>query len=356
MPEFRLFSSLPPDQPDDLGGSPYSRSLKFTPPPITNAPPGSPIEGKSHVNATSEMMSQAMDRWLPSVNEESAKGRALQPVTDRLIPHTGALDVSTTQSLVSALQATMMPRQLLRQPVVIPGAPKKDKDTETFASPVRGRRNMSARWRHSIVFSSFFAFLLISLFTLSPLNSHSPGSSIPGVGNIVSFVQAQQANWSSFTSPFTSQPAQVQPQQQATTTAVQAPNLDLPTSQYVAIARQDAINAGIPQQYFVNQIQVESGFDPNAVSPAGAVGIAQFEPSTAAALGFNPYDPIAALQGAANYMASLSNTYGGDYTKALAAYNAGGGTVDQAVAAGGANWMDYLPAETQAYIYKITGI
>ena len=347
MPQFRSFSSLPPDQPDDWGESPFSRSLRFTPPPITNAPPGRPVEGKAYVDTASETMSQAIDRWLPSVNEESAKGRALQPVTDRLIPRTGALDVSATQSLISALQATMMPRQLLRQPVVIPGAAKKD--TEKFASPVSGRRNMSARWRHSIIFSSFFAFLLISLFTLSPLNS--PGSSIPGVGNIVSFVQAQQANWSSFTSPFTNQP-----QQQAATTSVQAPNLDLPTSEYVAIARQDAIDAGIPQQYFVNQIEVESGFNPNAVSPAGAVGIAQFEPATAAALGFDPMDPIAALRGAANYMASLSNTYGGDYAKALAAYNAGGGTVDQAVAAGGANWMDYLPAETQAYIYKITGI
>ena len=135
-----------------------------------------------------------------------------------------------------------------------------------------------------------------------------------------------------------------------------APNLDLPASDYVAIARQDAIDAGIPQQYFVNQIQVESGFDPNAVSPAGAVGIAQFEPATAASLGFDPYDPIAALRGAANYMASLSNTYGGDYAKALAAYNAGGLTVNQAVQACGADWMNCIPAETQAYIYKITGI
>jgi soluble lytic murein transglycosylase-like protein len=354
MPQFKSFSSFPPDPSNDFGENLYSGSLKFTPPPITSAPPGGPVERRAHVDATSETMSQAIDRWLPPEKEESAKNRALVPVTDRLIPRTGALDVSATQSLISALQATMMPSKMLRQPVVIPGARKKEKNTETFASPaVRRRNSMSARWRHSIIFSSFFAFLLISLFTLSPLNN--TGSGIPGVSNIVSFVQAQQANWSSFTSPFTSQPAQSQ-QQQAATSAVQAPNLDLPTSEYVAIARQDAINAGIPQQYFVNQIEVESGFDPNAVSPAGAVGIAQFEPSTAAALGFNPYDPIAALQGAANYMASLSNTYGGDYTKALAAYNAGGGTVDQAVAEGGADWMDYLPAETQAYIYKITGI
>jgi hypothetical protein len=300
------------------------------------------------------MISDVIDRWLAPEQEEVTYSRALQPVpvrqlqTDQLIPHTGALDVSATQSLIGALQATMTPSQALRMPVVIPGVAKKK--TDKFASPMLGRRDTTRRLRRSMIFSTFFAFLLISLFTFSPLNGSQ--NTIPGVSNIVSFVQAQQANWNSFTTPFTGQQAQ----SQAQITTVQAPNLDLPTSQYVDIARQDAINAGIPVQYFLNQIQAESGFNPDAVSPAGAVGIAQFEPATAAALGFNPYDPIAALQGAANYMASLSNTYNGDYAKALAAYNAGGGTVDQAVQEGGANWMDFLPAETQAYIAKITGI
>jgi soluble lytic murein transglycosylase-like protein len=46
----------------------------------------------------------------------------------------------------------------------------------------------------------------------------------------------------------------------------------------------------------------------------------------------------------------------GDYAKALAAYNAGSGTVDYAIKAGGANWMSFLPAETRNYIFKIMGI
>jgi soluble lytic murein transglycosylase-like protein len=100
---------------------------------------------------------------------------------------------------------------------------------------------------------------------------------------------------------------------------------------------------------------LESGFNPNAISPSGAVGIAQFEPSTAAGLGFNPYDPVAALKGAANYMARLSSEYGGDYTKALAAYNAGSGTVNSAIQRGGANWLSLMPAETQNYVARITG-
>jgi len=133
------------------------------------------------------------------------------------------------------------------------------------------------------------------------------------------------------------------------------PAMHLSTSQYVGIARRDAINAGIPPDYFVRQIQQESSFNPNAVSSAGAIGIAQFEPSTAAGLGLNPHDPIASLNTAAHYMASQAHSYGGDYAKALAAYNAGPGAVNRAVTVGGTNWLTHMPAETQNYVHKIMG-
>ena len=132
--------------------------------------------------------------------------------------------------------------------------------------------------------------------------------------------------------------------------------MTLPTREYVAIARQDAIDGGISPDYFVRQIYEESGFNPNAVSPAGAVGIAQFIPSTAAGLGINPRDPISVLRGAAQMMAKSARQYGGDYAKALAAYNAGSGTVNHAVNACGSAWMNCLPAETRHYIYVIMGI
>src|SRR5439155_27143456 len=77
----------------------------------------------------------------------------------------------------------------------------------------------------------------------------------------------------------------------------------LTRQQFVTLARQDASNAGISPDIFVRQINQESGFNPSAVSPAGAIGIAQFEPSTAAALGINPWDPVQSLQGAARLMA-----------------------------------------------------
>jgi soluble lytic murein transglycosylase-like protein len=130
----------------------------------------------------------------------------------------------------------------------------------------------------------------------------------------------------------------------------------LPQSAYIAIARQDAIDVGIPPDYFVRQIELESGFNPNAVSPMGAVGIAQFLPGTAAGLGIDPWNPISALRGAAQMMANSARRYGGDYAKALAAYNAGSGTVDYAVNACGTAWMTCLPPETRHYIYLIMGV
>lgn len=128
----------------------------------------------------------------------------------------------------------------------------------------------------------------------------------------------------------------------------------LPKSQYVAIARQDASAASISPDLFVRQINQESGFNPWAVSPAGAIGIAQFMPGTAAGLGINPHDPLQSLRGAAHLMASYAHQYA-NYAKALGAYNAGPGTVNWAVRVGGANWYGYLPYETRNYIRVIMG-
>lgn len=122
------------------------------------------------------------------------------------------------------------------------------------------------------------------------------------------------------------------------------------TTDYRALAAQDAKAAGIDPTYFVNQIQAESGFNPNAISSAGAEGIAQFMPGTAAGLGINPYNPVQALQGAANLMASYIKQYGGSEAKALAAYNAGPGNVSSS-----ANWESMLPLETRNYIANIMG-
>lgn len=127
-----------------------------------------------------------------------------------------------------------------------------------------------------------------------------------------------------------------------------------PHNYYVDLARQDAISVGISPDLFVRQINQESGFRPNAISYAGAIGIGQFMPGTAAALGINPYNPVQSLQGAARLMASYVHQYG-SYAEALAAYNAGPGTVNNALRACGGYWTQCLPAETRNYINVIIG-
>jgi soluble lytic murein transglycosylase-like protein len=194
---------------------------------------------------------------------------------------------------------------------------------------------------------TLIAFTLFSLFSLSPIVDGY--ARFPVIREAIQWVHTVPTNWGLLVGDH-APAAQIDPTPQNDTEP-----LFLPASDYVAIARQAAASAGIPQDYFVRQINQESGFNPNARSSAGAVGIAQFEPSTAAGLGINPYDPIASLYGAARYMARLDNSYGGDYAKALAAYNAGPPAVTRAVNSGGANWLAYMPAETQHYVRAIMG-
>ena len=122
---------------------------------------------------------------------------------------------------------------------------------------------------------------------------------------------------------------------------------------FVSLAAQDALAAGISPTLYVRQINAESGFNPKALSPAGAEGIAQFLPATAQALGVDPWDPVAALHAAARLMASYVSRYGEDYTKALAAYNAGPPTLNAALTSCGTHWLGCMPAETQHYVHLI---
>jgi len=122
---------------------------------------------------------------------------------------------------------------------------------------------------------------------------------------------------------------------------------------YVRLAWDDATQAGIDPVIFVRQINQESGFRPDVTSPAGAEGIAQFVPETAASLDVNPWDPVSALHGAAQLMARFGQQYQGDEAKALAAYNAGSSVVEHCVQAQQEHWLNCLPKETQQYITAI---
>ncbi len=118
------------------------------------------------------------------------------------------------------------------------------------------------------------------------------------------------------------------------------------TGKYEIEAYQAALKAGIDPVMFTEQIRQESGFNPNARSALGALGIAQFMPGTAKSVGVNPLDPSASLIAAAKLMKSYMDKYG-DPKVALAAYNAGEGNV--------ATYGGVPPfEETQLYIKLIT--
>jgi soluble lytic murein transglycosylase-like protein len=87
---------------------------------------------------------------------------------------------------------------------------------------------------------------------------------------------------------------------------------------------------GIDPALLAGLVKQESNFNPNAGSPAGARGLTQLMPVTAAGLGVsNVLDPLQSLDGGAKYLRQQLDAFGGDVTRALAAYNAGPGAVQR---------------------------
>jgi soluble lytic murein transglycosylase-like protein len=110
-----------------------------------------------------------------------------------------------------------------------------------------------------------------------------------------------------------------------------------------------AARNGVDPGLLSGLIRAESNFNPNATSPAGAQGLAQLMPGTAAGLGVtNPLDPVQSIEGGARYLRQQLDRFGGDATKALAAYNAGPGAVERF---GGVPPYE----ETQNYVRRVLG-
>jgi soluble lytic murein transglycosylase-like protein len=110
---------------------------------------------------------------------------------------------------------------------------------------------------------------------------------------------------------------------------------------------QVAAEHSLPPELIHSVIKVESNYDPFAVSPKGALGLMQLIPAMARRFGvLDAFDPLENIRGGAKYLRYLLDLYAGNYTLALAAYNAGEGAV--------ARYGDVPPyPETRNYVDQI---
>lgn len=95
------------------------------------------------------------------------------------------------------------------------------------------------------------------------------------------------------------------------------------------LANAAAAKYGLPPSLVLSVMKAESGFQPQALSPKGAVGLMQLMPATAHSLGVNPYDPAQNVDAGTRYLRSLLEKYNGLLRHALAAYNAGPEAVEK---------------------------
>ena len=98
--------------------------------------------------------------------------------------------------------------------------------------------------------------------------------------------------------------------------------------EYIGVARAAAQRHNVPEELFLRLVHQESRWNPGAVSPVGARGLAQLMPETALLLGVDINDPQQNLEGGARYLRMMYDRFG-SWRLALAAYNAGPGAVEQ---------------------------
>jgi len=108
------------------------------------------------------------------------------------------------------------------------------------------------------------------------------------------------------------------------------PGIAAVTTELVALVDRIALEHGVEESLVHSVIRAESNYNPYAVSPRGALGIMQLIPATAKRFGVNDtFDPLQNIEGGVKYLKFLLDYYRGDYTKAIAGYNAGEAAVDK---------------------------
>jgi soluble lytic murein transglycosylase-like protein len=99
-------------------------------------------------------------------------------------------------------------------------------------------------------------------------------------------------------------------------------------SRYDAHIREASVLYQLPEAFIRAVMRVESDYDPNVVSSAGAMGLMQLMPMTASRMGVQaPFDPRQSILGGTRYLRILANQFNGDLVLTIAAYNAGEGAV-----------------------------
>ena len=137
----------------------------------------------------------------------------------------------------------------------------------------------------------------------------------------------------------------------ALTVPVGSPLVARSNPHYEPLIRQHASQHGLRPELVRAVIQVESAFNPQAVSPKGAMGLMQLMPATAKRFGvIDPFNPAENIRAGVSYLRQLLERYDHDEQLALAAYNAGPRAVDKY----GSKVPPYK--ETQNYVRKITNI
>ncbi|MDF0492106.1 lytic transglycosylase domain-containing protein [Bradyrhizobium yuanmingense] len=181
-----------------------------------------------------------------------------------------------------------------------------------------------------------------SRFDTTVLKNNHASSLVPVVELFVASVQAiELANAHAAYEQVIEPPRAVEPVVQAEPS---------PTERFCHALREAAESSGIPVPFFARLIWQESRFKSNEVSHAGAQGVAQFMPGTAAEVGLDdPFDPMKALPASAKFLRKLRDDFG-NLGLAAAAYNAGPGRIQKWLARQSA-----LPRETRDYVRIITG-
>jgi soluble lytic murein transglycosylase-like protein len=124
-------------------------------------------------------------------------------------------------------------------------------------------------------------------------------------------------------------PAAAAPAVEAAVGTTRPPAVLTPAPSPREMADAAADKYGLPRQLVRSVMAAESGFQPHAISPKGAIGLMQLMPGTARSLGADPHDPAQNVDAGTRYLRGLLEKYNGGLRHALAAYNAGPAAVDK---------------------------